>query len=52
MSEFLGPMLVMLVAGLLGGGSYSLRQQGKTLASLLCGLVGLVLFAYGIFLIY
>lgn len=52
MSEFVGPMFVMLVAGLLGGGSYSLRQQEKHVAAVICGLVGLVLFGYGIYLVF
>lgn len=52
MSEFLGPMFVMLLAGLLGGGSYSLRQQEKHVAAVICGIAGLLLFGYGIYLIY
>ncbi|WP_156937698.1 hypothetical protein [Haloglycomyces albus] len=52
MGESVAPILLMALAGILAGGSYTLRQNDKTLASLICGLIGMVAFAYAIYVLY
>ncbi len=52
MNEYAGPVLLMIVAGMLVGGAISLRKQQKVGASWGCAVAGLLAFCGGLYLIY
>ncbi|GAB3661320.1 hypothetical protein [Glycomyces tarimensis] len=52
MNDYVGPMLLMAVAGILVGGAVALYKNGRRLASIGCALIGAAAFAGGAFLIY
>ena len=52
MSQVAGPILLMALAGVLLGGSMSLRKNEKYVASLVCGLVAAAAFVGGALLLY
>lgn len=52
MNEYVGPILLMALAGILLGGAQSLRKNGKYAASIGCAAVAAVAFIGGIYLIY
>ncbi|WP_157930593.1 hypothetical protein [Glycomyces xiaoerkulensis] len=52
MNEYLGPILLMAIAGILLGGAQSLRKHEKYAASLICAVIALAAFGGGIYLIY
>ena len=52
MSGSVGPVLLMALAGILLGGSMSLRKNEKHAASLVCGLVAAAAFVGAALLIY
>ncbi len=52
MSEYVGPVLLMALAGILLGGAKSLHGNEKRTPAIVCAVIALVAFAAGLYLIY
>ncbi|WP_199042206.1 hypothetical protein [Glycomyces salinus] len=52
MNEYVGPILLMALAGILLGGAQSLRKNEKYAASAACAVMALAAFIGGVSLIY
>ncbi|GAB3223479.1 hypothetical protein GCM10027447_11250 [Glycomyces halotolerans] len=52
MNEYVGPILLMALAGVLLGGAQSLRKNEKTAASIVCAVIAAAAFLGGLYLIY
>lgn len=50
--SYAGPILLMALAGLLLGGSLSLRKAEQHVAALIVAVVALAAFGFGLYLIY
>lgn len=50
--SFAGPIMLMAFAGILLGGSVSLRKSGKLPAAIITAVVAVAAFAGGLYLIY
>jgi hypothetical protein len=51
-NEYVGPLLLMALAGILLGGAQSLRTGGKRAAAIVCAIIAVLAFAGGVYLIY
>lgn len=52
MNEYVGPILLMALAGILLGGSKSLYGNEKRIAAVVCAVIAVVAFAGGVYLVY
>lgn len=52
MSEYVGPVLLMALAGILLGGAKSLHGNRRRTAAVVCAGIAAVAFAAGLYLIY
>lgn len=52
MNEYIGPIMLMALAGILLGGAQSLRKNEKYAASIVCAVIALAAFIGGVLLIY
>jgi hypothetical protein len=51
-SEYVGPILLMALAGMLVGGALSLHKNERRAGSIVCALLGAAAFAGGAYLAY
>ncbi|WP_168801662.1 hypothetical protein [Glycomyces buryatensis] len=52
MNDYVGPILLMALAGILIGGAQSLRKNEKYVPALICALLAAIAFIGGVYLIY
>ncbi|WP_155829955.1 hypothetical protein [Glycomyces tenuis] len=52
MNEYVGPILLMALAGILLGGAKSLHGNEKRAAAIVCAIIAAMAFAGGVYLIY